>query len=174
MWGLSLGSSQRRSSVRRTLAHHWQASRFIFFDRETPQGMPMMRKACADRHLRIIGKPSPSAAEIRRGMPMMRFAHRSRAYRIIGMPSRRLAYFGAGLPMMRLSQVLPHHWHAFRAFGIVLACIFEYVRCHFQYHCQNFESLNCMDVDDRFFSTYAKHFGQSGFVESYNCLFFLV
>ena len=47
------------------------------FEREAPECMPMMRKAHGDRHLRIIGSPSPWAVEVRRGMPKMRFAQPS-------------------------------------------------------------------------------------------------
>ena len=75
-----------------------------FFDADTSNGTPMMRKAHGEHHLRIIGRPSASAAEIRRGLSMIRFPQRSCAYRIIGMPSRRFAHFCAGLPMMRLAK----------------------------------------------------------------------
>ena len=95
----------------------------------------MMRKACADRHLRIIGKPSASCPRCGGGLPMMRFAQRSCAYRIIGMPSAPsciLRRRTANDAVVTTGCALPHHWHAFRAFCIVFTCFVSYFICIFK------------------------------------------
>ena len=100
-----------------------------FFIREASKGTPMMRKAHLDRHLRIIGVPRRSVAKYSGGLPMMRFAQRSCAYRIIGMPSAPsciLRRRTANDAVVTTWCVLPHHWHAFRAFCIVFTCIVSY------------------------------------------------
>ena len=70
--GESPTPSQRRALPSMTLAHHWQAARLAFLDVDAGKGMPMMRKAHGDRHLRIIGRPSRSHADCVGGLPMMR------------------------------------------------------------------------------------------------------
>ena len=97
-----------------------------FFGLEAPKGMPMMRKACSDGHLRIIGVPRRSVAKYSGGLPMMRFAQRSCVYRIIGMPSAPSCIFRrrtANDAVVTTGCALPHHWHASHVFCIVLACI---------------------------------------------------
>ena len=91
---LALGPSQRCSSPRLILAHHWQAFRSSF----QPNGTLMMRKARADRHLRIIGRPSAQCCEIRRR--------------------------SANDAVDVVSVGFAHHWRAFPAFDIVLLSIF--------------------------------------------------
>ena len=57
---------------------------------------------------------------------MMRFAQRSCVYRIIGMPSAPSCIFRrrtANDAVVTTGCALPHHWHAFHVFCIVLACI---------------------------------------------------
>ena len=66
----------------------------------------MMRKACVDRHLRIIGRPSPSHADCVEGLPMMRKAGVGRHLRIIGRPPPSHVHCVEGLPMMRKAHTV--------------------------------------------------------------------
>ena len=119
---LALGPSQRCSLPIVIHAHHWRAFAITF----SAQGTLMMRKSRLDRHLRIIGMPRRSVAKYGGGLPMMRFAQRSCVYRIIGMPSAPSCIFRrrtANDAVVTTGCALPHHWHAFHAFCIVLACI---------------------------------------------------
>ena len=119
---LALGPSQRCSLPIVIHAHHWRAFAITF----SAQGTLMMRKPRLDRHLRIIGMPRRSVAKYGGGLPMMRFAQRSCVYRIIGMPSAPSCIFRrrtANDAVVTTGCALPHHWHAFHAFCIVLACI---------------------------------------------------